>query len=57
MSKDFNNRICPLCNKDYSEDDNYRRDDGSRLRALDTDAAEGQPVELESMEVADGKMS
>ena len=55
MSINFNNRICPLCNKEYPEDDNYCREDGSPLVALDTYAAKGQPLELESVGVVDGK--
>ncbi len=51
MSIDFNKMICPLCNKEYPEDDNYCRNDGSRLDAPDTDAAKGQPLELESNEI------
>lgn len=38
MSKEINKRICPLCKKQYPEEDNYCGNDGSPLEAVDTEA-------------------
>jgi hypothetical protein len=29
------NKVCPTCKKEYSTDNDYCRDDGTRLRAVD----------------------
>jgi hypothetical protein len=59
MSTGFKKMICPLCNKEYQEGDNYCSNDGSRLEVVDagdrSSSAEGQPLRREQMNVGDGK--
>jgi hypothetical protein len=59
MSTNINKMICPLCNKEYQEEDNYCSNDGSRLEVADAGArsssAEGQPLSREQMNAGDGK--
>lgn len=38
MSKESGKRVCPICHKEYPEEDNYCGNDGAPLEAVETDA-------------------